>query len=60
MEQARPEQDASNVIALQLAPRTKGVPPLTDKEVMQLRELLKKVEAIASTCPVAQRALSTR
>jgi hypothetical protein len=43
-----------------LAPRSKGVPPLTDKEVMQLRELLKKVDAIVSTCPVAQRALSTR
>jgi hypothetical protein len=60
MEQPKPEQDASNVIALQLAPRTRGVPPLTDKEVLQLRELLKKAEVIAASCPIAQRALSTR
>lgn len=60
MEQTKPEQDARNVIALAVAPKPRGVPPLTDKEILQLRELLKKAEAIAATCPIAQRALSTR
>jgi hypothetical protein len=60
MERAKPEQDASNVTALHIAPKVRGVPPLTDKEILQLRELLKKAEVIASTCPIAQRALSNR
>jgi hypothetical protein len=60
MEQTKQEQDASNVKPLYIAPRARGVPPLTDKEILQLRELLKKADVIAATCPIAQRALSTR
>ena len=59
----RPEQEPPNsqiVRHLKLAPRRSGVQPLTDAEILALRQMLKQFDAIRKTCPIARRALSER
>jgi hypothetical protein len=62
MEQKKPEQGArdSSVRKLYIAPRAREVPPLTDAEILALRQLLIDAETIKDVCPVAKRALSPR
>jgi hypothetical protein len=60
MEEKKQEAASDNVRPLKLAPRVRDVPPLSDKEILALRELLKKADVIATACPIAQRALSKR
>jgi hypothetical protein len=59
MDQEKPGANGS-VTTLRIAPRIREVPPLTNKEILQLRELLKKADLIEGHCPIAQRALSKR
>lgn len=58
-EQGPGSEDAS-VRVLHIMPRSRGVPPLTDGEILALRKLLVDAEAIKEGCPVARRILSER
>lgn len=60
MEQKKPEVQSDSVVAFYAAPHRRRVPPLSDEEVLRLRQLLRDAEAVFATCPMAQRVLSKR
>lgn len=61
METKKPEKSAKDSVrALRIAPGGRAVPPLTDAEIIALRELLETAQKIAEGCPIAQRILSKR
>lgn len=50
---------ASNVTELfPSTPRTRRVPPMTDAEILEMRQMLVEFRKIKQNCPLAQRALS--
>lgn len=60
MEQKKPEVQSRSVISLHITPRARRVPPLTDEEIIKLRQLLIDAELVFSGCTMAKRALSKR
>jgi hypothetical protein len=61
MKHPEPEPPNSQVVRhLRIAPRRGGVRPLTDAEILALRQMLEQFDAIRKTCPLARRALSER
>lgn len=54
------QEGADNVIPLFGPVAADKVPPLTDAEVLQLRQFLADFAIIRATCPMAIRALSKR
>jgi hypothetical protein len=53
------EAESSNVVPLRGLTREKP-PPLSDEEVVALREMIRAFQVIASTCPIAMKALGDK
>lgn len=50
----------AKVVQLFAAANNESVPPLSDEEVLQVRQFLREFAIIRATCPMALRALSDR
>jgi len=53
-------QPPDNVVELFAPNEERSVPPLSDNEVLLLRQFIREFAVIRATCPMAVRALSTR
>lgn len=47
----------SNVVAFRKVPRPTRTAPLSDDEIIQLRQLLRTNAVVMTSCPIARRAL---
>jgi len=53
------EAERSNVTQLYPGvPRVRRVPPLSDSEILELRQFMEEFRRIKTSCPVAQRILA--
>jgi hypothetical protein len=54
------EDQGDKVTPLFPTPRARSVPPLSDEEILTLRQFIDDFAIIRATCPLALRALSKR